>query len=276
MSELKFDADRWYLPDDDLLGFLHVPAGKFLMGSDDLTEDEKPKHALYLPEFWMARTPVTVAQFRFYCQQSDAEPFDPAALATPDHHPVVQVSWHAALAYCSWLESKLREYVRGSRREGAFWDRLFDGTLHVLLPSEAEWEKTARGTDGRRYPWGHEFDACRLNIDETGLGATSAVGSFPLGASPYGALDMAGNVWEWTRSVIGEWDRHKDAFVSKYEYPYDPHDGREDLTKPVDFLRGIRGGSYAHDRSDTPCAYRGYEQIDFRGEALGFRVVLSA
>ncbi len=245
------------------------------MGSDNLTDDEKPQHEVDLPGFWLARYPVTVAQFRVFSEHRGYREFDPAALRSPGNHPVVHVTWNDALEYCGWLNEKLVQFAKEQERQGVLWQGLEDGGLQATLPSEAEWEKAARGTDGRVYPWGDVFDPQRLNIDETGIGTTSAVGSFPLGASPYGVLDMAGNVWEWTRSVIGEWDDHKGEFVFKYAYPYDPHDGREDLEKNADFLRVVRGGSFAHDRSDTPCAYRGWDRLDLRSNSFGFRVVVS-
>ena len=275
LCDIRFDSDHWFLPNDGLFGFVHVPAGKFLMGSDDLKDDEKPQHEVDLPEFWMARYPVTVAQFRVFSVQSGYEEFDPDALCSPDNHPVVHVTWNDALAYCEWLNEKLIEFAKEEKRHSALWQGLGNGNLHVTLPSEAEWEKTARGVDGRIYPWGDEFDPQKLNIDETSIGTTSVVGSFPLGASPYGALDMAGNVWEWTRSIFGKWDDEKREFFCKKTYPYIPNDGREDLKKSADFLRVIRGGSFAHDRSDTPCAYRGCDSLGFRCDSFGFRVVVS-
>ena len=274
-GDTRFDSDHWLLPNDALFGFVPVPAGPFLMGSDNLKDDEKPQHKVELALFWMARYPTTVAQFRAFSEQSGYEGFDRAALRSPDSHPVVYVTWNDALAYCEWLHGRLVEFAEQQSRSDALWRGLKGGYLQVSLPSEAEWEKAARGTDGRVYPWGDEFDPRKLNIDESGIGATSAVGSFPLGASPYGVLDMAGNVWEWTRSVFGRWNDEQKAFFDQETYPYIPDDGREDLEKPADFLRVIRGGSFAHDRSDTPCAYCGCDYPDFRCASFGFRVAIS-
>ena len=245
------------------------------MGSNDLKDDEKPLHQVDLPPFWMARYPTTVAQFRAFSEQSDYKEFDPDALHSPDNHPVVHVTWNDALEYCNWLNERLVEFAREQKQPNAFWHDLKNGKLHVTLPSEAEWEKTARGMDGCIYPWGDEFDPQKLNIDESGIGTTSAVGSFPLAVSPYGACDMAGNVWEWTRSIFGKWDDQKKEFFCKKLYPYLPNDGREDLKKSADCLRVIRGGSFAHDRSDTPCAYRGCDYPNFQCASFGFRVVVS-
>ncbi len=275
LGDVLFDSHHWFLPADESLGFIHIPAGKFWMGSDDISDDEKPCHEVDLPGFWMARYPVTVAQYRAFCEGSGYQGFHPDALRSPDNHPVVQVTWHEALKYCAWLDERLAGFARQQEQKNALWQGLENGDLHVTLPSEAEWEKTARGTDGRVYPWGDEFDPTKANIDETGIGTTSPVGSIPSGASPYGALDMVGNVWEWTRSIFGKWDPEKEEPVDKYAYPYISNDGREDLSKSTHFLRVIRGASFAHDRVDTPCAYRGWDLPGSRSDAFGFRVALS-
>ena len=128
------------------------------MGSNDLKDDEKPQHQVHLPQFWMARYPTTVAQFRAFSEQTGYEEFDLAALHPPDNHPVALVTWNDALKYCNWLDKRLVEFAREQKRPNALWQGLKNGALHVTLPSEAEWEKTARGTDGRVYPWGNEFD----------------------------------------------------------------------------------------------------------------------
>jgi iron(II)-dependent oxidoreductase len=170
---------------------VEVPAGPFIMGSDNADSDEAPRHAVKLPTFYIDRYEVTNSQFRAFVEatgyQTDAEKAGQAAQADQksqkswkdyaqgkDDHPVVKVSWNDALAFCKWM---------GKR-----------------LPTEEEWEKTARGSDERIYPWGDKFDASRANVKLTGLRGTAAVGSFPTGASPYGAQDMAGNVGEWTAS----------------------------------------------------------------------------
>lgn len=156
------------------------------------------------------------------------------------NHPVVDVSWYEAVAFCNWLSEKL-----GQR---------------VMLPSEAQWEKAARGVDGRCYPWGNAISPEHANYAETGLGTTSAVGIFPRGESPCGALDMAGNVWEWTSS-------------RPQLYPYAPEDGQK--ASESDLRRMLRGGSFRSDACRVRCAVRLGVDPDLGGVNCGFRVVSS-
>ena len=165
--------------------------------------------------------------------------------------PVVGVSWYEAAAYCNWLRSRLVDSELPFRvwREGKPGiESLAQQHVVARLPSEAEWEKAARGPDGLRWPWGDEWQEDRANTEEAHLGETSAVGSFPAGASPYGVLDLAGNVWEWTRS---RWGR-KSLSTPDYGYPYRSDDGREELDGPD--LRVVRGGSWGDIQRDARCA----------------------
>jgi formylglycine-generating enzyme required for sulfatase activity len=239
------------------LGLVKVPEGEFLMGSDDDLDSEKPQHVLYLPDFYIGRYPVTVKEFREYVEASGKQPGDTDRLAGPSDHPVVRVSWHEAVAYARWYG--------------------------YTLPSEAEWEKSARGTDGRRYPWGNEWQTEHANTYEywreqrnllkklfrrfRGF-STTEVGRFsPAGDSPFGCTDMAGNVWEWTWSIWG-----KDPREPEFGYPYQPHDGREDESS--DHLRVLRGGAFGRDHGSARCSYRGRGAPDFRSGHVGFRVVV--
>ena len=164
---------------------------------------------------------------------------------------MVYVTWYDALAYCQWLSQM-------SGRD-------------ITLPSEAEWEKAARGDkDKRSFSWGDTFEATCCNSRELGLGSTTPVGIFPEGASPYGCLDMAGNVREWTRSL---WC--KDCQKPDYRYPYDSTDGREGFEAPIDVLRVLRGGSWFDVENRVRCAARARRDPGHRGDNVGFRVVAS-
>jgi formylglycine-generating enzyme required for sulfatase activity len=204
---------------------------------------------------------------------SGYEPQDRDSLEGVLNHPVVYVTWYDALAYCDWLGGRLRalapEYAgrAGNPATSVFWQGIARKELVVSLPSEAEWEKAARGDNGRIYPWGDKFDPVLANTSEIGLGRTSPVGCFPGGASPYGVLDMAGNVWEWTRSLWG-----KNFSKPEYKYPYDPDDGREDLG--LRDLRVLRGGSFDYFRRLARCAYRDRHDPDHRFDYRGFRAAV--
>ncbi len=235
----------------DLTEMVPVAAGEFEMGGERYS-DEKPRHKVTVGDFRMSKYPVTNGQYaRFVAAAGHRPPphwrgdRPPAELLA---HPVVGVSWHDAMAYCAWWSRERGELVR--------------------LPSEAEWEKAARGTDRREYPWGDNFDARLCNMSETGIGGTSPVGIFPQGASPYGCLDMAGNVWEWTSSLWG-----KKVGEPDFGYPYDATDGREEHRASDDVLRVVRGGSWLYDEDDVRCAYRSGFNPTFRYLTIGFRVV---
>jgi formylglycine-generating enzyme required for sulfatase activity len=232
LGDPRFDPDRSFLPREPLLGFVEVPAGPFLMG------EGKKRHEMTLPAFFISRFPVTVDQFRAFVEHSGYE-VHPRALEGVTNEPVVVVSWHDAMAYCGWLTEKLRELG------GAF------AKLRAALPSEAEWEKAARGTDGREYPWGDKPDPENANYHDSGIGEPSTVGCFPGGASPCGCEEMSGNVWEWTRSL---WRSREDSAASG--------------------PRVLRGGAYGYVASFVRCAVRYRNDPTFRYRYLGFRVVL--
>lgn len=244
--------------DRDFDELIEIQAGKFVMGADDIDDDEKPVHEVTLPTFKIGKYPVTVGQFRRFVEASRYEPRDLDCLQGIANHPVVNVTWHDARAYCQWLTDVWRE------------ERKIRPGEEVRLPSEAEWEKAARGTDGRMYPWGNEWDAEKCNSSESGLGTTSPVGMYPEGKSPYECLDMAGNVWEWTQSLWG-----KDWGKSDFKYPYWVDDGRENLEAGDNIARVLRGGSFYGYRSYARCAYRdGYDPLNGYVNR-GFRVVVS-
>jgi formylglycine-generating enzyme required for sulfatase activity len=166
------------------------------------------------------------------------------------NHPVIGVTWYEALAYSRWLTERMCE--RRSLPDG--WS--------VQLPSEAEWEKAARGTDGRLYPWMGALTTDCANYSDTGIGTTNAVGCFPAGASPYGVEEMTGNVLEWTRSTY-------------LRYPYVASDGREKLAAGKEASRVLRGGSFAYNDQNVRCAFRFWLYKEFLGGPFGFRVILS-
>jgi formylglycine-generating enzyme required for sulfatase activity len=246
----------------DFDALVEIPAGPFWMG-DDEDERARPRHQITLDAYRIGKYPVTVGQFRRFVEASGYEPRDADSLRGVTNHPVVYVTWHEARAYCRWLT----EVWRAAGKIGA--DEV------VRLPTEAEWEKAARGavargTDGRRYPWGDTWDDARCNTSESGLGGTTPVGMYPDGASPYGCLDMAGNVWEWTTSLWGEgWQE------PEYVYPYQADDGRENLDAGDDVRRVVRGGSFLDNQRLARCAFRYWNLPYFSWYYYGFRVVVS-
>jgi formylglycine-generating enzyme required for sulfatase activity len=212
-------------------------AGSFLMGSDNGAEDERPAHCVErCPSFWMDTYPVTNAEYaRFVAETRRKTPAHwpeggcPAELADC---PVVNVSWEDAAAYARWA---------GKR-----------------LPSEAEWEKAARGGDGRVWPWGDTFEPSRANTWESQRGGVSPVGVYsPQGDSPYGLADMAGNVWEWT----ADW--------------YQPYPGSNYASDRFgEQYKVLRGGSWSYPGSFCRCAARSFDLPGFSCDSYGFRCVL--
>jgi formylglycine-generating enzyme required for sulfatase activity len=228
------------------IDWVFIPGGEFLMGSNRdqdpmAVDDELPQHVQNLRAFAIARTPVTNLQYKAFT--------DATGHRTPPHwkerripagreqHPVVYVSWYDASAYCAWLSARLDRVVR--------------------LPTEAEWEKAARGADGRIYPWGNEPPHAQFcNFGDARTNSTP-VGSYPAAASPWGVHDMAGNVDEWTHTLYRD-------------YPYRADDGREN--PEIDLSRVLRGGSFDHSLSDIRCAARGSNFPAAWEDFIGFRV----
>jgi formylglycine-generating enzyme required for sulfatase activity len=215
---------------------IFIPKGEFLMGSNDY-DDEKPPHRVTLDDYWIYKFPVTVAQYRRFCQATGRQEPLPPNWGWQDDHPIVNVSWNDATAYATWAG--------------------------VRLPTEAEWEKAARGTDGRRYPWGNEWDASRCNNWKTGPEQTTPVGSYPQGVSPYGVHDMVGNVWEWCADWYGE-NYYRTA---PSENPKGPGWGQ---------YRVLRGGSWYLNPRLVRVAFRDWLAPDFRNYIVGFRCVAVA
>ncbi len=243
----------------DGMVLVSIPAGEFIMGSsrvDDpqAMEEELPQHTVYLDAYWIDRSEVTNAQYALCVADDGActKPADFSSLTRSRYYgnsayalyPVVYVSWSQAAAYCAWA----------GRR----------------LPSEAEWEKAARGPDGRIYPWGDDFDGARANYCDIncangwkdsryddGYPDTSPVGDYPDGASRYGALDMAGNVYEWVADWYGTYGR------SGQVNPRGPAAGLEHI---------IRGGSWGDDAAHIRAAMRSHiPQEEYWTNFIGFR-----
>jgi formylglycine-generating enzyme required for sulfatase activity len=244
---------------------IEIPAGPFLMGSSDADKqadsDEKPQHRLELPTYWIGKTPVTNAQFRPFVEGDGYSNRDywtaagwqwreQARIIRPrywddakwngDDYPVVGISWYEAVAYCRWLSAQTGHDIR--------------------LPTEAEWEKAARGPEGRIWPWGNTWEARRCNSKEAHIGKTTPVGRYPEGASPYGLLDMAGNVREWCAT---KWRKR---------YPYQVEDEWTDTYRAGDNARVRRGGAYYSEQKRVRCASRYYYYPHARYDNFGLRV----
>ena len=266
-NALNFIGDTWPGVGLDENGqpnivWCDVPAGDFLMGNDYETDEmavdsEKPQHTVYLDAYRIAKYPVTNAQYQAFVEaggyekrsywtdegwdwRTEKEITGPERYGSEfdlPNHPVVGVSWYEAAAFCRWLSEQL--------------------DMPIALPTDAQWEKAARGTDGRRYPWGQEIDCEKVNYVDTGIESTSAVGIFPQGESPYDAHELSGNVWEWTA----------DRFDSNYytnspdKNPAGPRCGRS---------RTLRGGSWYVSEYGVRCAGRGLGEPGSRNSATGF------
>lgn len=251
------------LPEFD---WVNIPAGEFLYG--DERNHDNPPYKLTLPAFKISRYLVTYRQFQAFIDATDGfwdlrwwEGLDEDYYLTLENsyalrdqrvkiwnHPCDNVDWDAAIAFCRWLSFKLTDKVY-KLSEVEHWP--------IRLPTEFEWEKAARGSDGRRYTYGNEFDSTKNNTTESGIGQSSAVGIFPDGASPYGVLDMIGNVWEWC--------------LTDYDNPA-PDAAGEDLRVLVQ--RVIRGGSCLPSKDLLWASTRNFEDPrDIMGDYYGFRVV---
>jgi formylglycine-generating enzyme required for sulfatase activity len=260
------------LRDDGLpdIAWCDVVAGQFIMGSAKelaMYDDETPQRRVELPAYRISHYPVTNAQYAAFvrdggytekwrgCWSEDGWKWKGERTA-PDayggvfdlsNHPIVNVTWYEAVAFCAWLTEQLHK-----NRD--------IGPDHVVrLPRESEWEKGARGTDGRIYPWEGKIDPNRANYDETGINATSAVGCFPDGVSRCGALDMSGNAWEWC--------------ATRWQESYEGY--RDELGFEGNDTRVRRGGSFTNVEDGVSCAIRLMSSPGLRTRYIGFRIVLS-
>jgi formylglycine-generating enzyme required for sulfatase activity len=227
----------WVNPRDEA-EYVYVPGGEFTMGasgSEAVAAQERPEHEVTTDGFWMQRTEVTNAQYARCvaagaCTAPANGQWDDPALA---EHPVAYVSWEQATAYATWA---------GGR-----------------LPTEAEWEKACRSDDGRLFPWGNESPTDQTANFDNNVGETMPVGSYPDGASPYGILDLSGNVWEWTSTL-------------ERPYPYQSDDGREDLAAAG--KRVARGGSFYYTQYQLRCTARSGFSPTTANPHFGIRVVV--
>jgi len=235
----------------ELAEMIRIPAGEFIMGTDNprTNPENRPAHRVWLPSYWIDKYPVTNAQYaRFVAATGHRPPLHwengriPRGLAL---HPVTMVSWYDARDYCRWA---------GKR-----------------LPTEAEWEKAARGTDGRIWPWGNQMDPNRLNTYYR-IGRTTPVNAFPNGASPYGVMDMAGNVQEWTATRFAPYpgtDAPKELFAAKVLDPnYRPR--KEEKERGLAYYV-MRGGSWKSDPFSTATYHRNYSLPNYAADFYGFR-----
>jgi formylglycine-generating enzyme required for sulfatase activity len=240
---------------------LVVEAGEFIRGSNEPDEDdEKPVRGIYLDGFEIGKYPVTNREFKVFVEAGGynykefwtseswtwkdknkiVEPrFRQERKWNRANFPVVGINCHEAYAYTRWL----------SKESGSAYS----------LPTEAQWEKAARGSGGFLYPWGEEWQENRCNSHECGLGHTSPVGIFPAGTSPYGCMDMAGNVLEWCADWYDE-DYYK---KSPDRNPPGPESGS---------FRILRGGNWYYHRENCRCTRRHRALSTFRGSGVGFRL----
>ena len=228
---------------------LLVPVGEFVMGSDDTIDilskafdHERPQTKIYLPDFYLSKTPITNAEYAAFIQAVDyRQPNDWQGghfESGKGNLPVCFVSWIDAVNYCLWL----------SNTTGKIYS----------LPSEAEWEKAARGTENRIFPWGNDWLPDHCNSRENWAGILP-VESYQIGAGPYGHLQMAGNIFEWTSTIYKS-------------YPYDPNDGREEVLISDNSIRTMRNGGN-NEVFAMRCAFRTGGSPETVSYKLGFRVV---
>ncbi|MBI1879378.1 MAG: SUMF1/EgtB/PvdO family nonheme iron enzyme, partial [Chloroflexi bacterium] len=231
---------------------------------------EEPQHKLFRPTYQIGKYPVTNTEYRRFIaaggykhkhwwteagwaemgQQQDEPGYWQDADFNKPNQPVVGVSWYECVTYCRWLNAETGHLYR--------------------LPTEAEWEKAARGIEGRQYPWGNKFEASRLNVAEGAqvVQATTPVGIYPTGVSPFGAFDCVGNVWEWCATAAPNDDLKP--------YPYDT--AADELS--VDYLNGtnvraLRGGSWNNNEDNARCACRNRNNPNNRNNNIGCRLAAS-
>ena len=273
-AAVQLDPDVWNFPKQPRLGFVEIPDdGEFKMGSDPSRDsaaklDERPQHPLRLPRFFIGRYEVTIGQYKRFL---DANPKYFRALEGEDRLAVSEVSWPEALAYTRWIDARLREEDHPFSADVRSILTTSAEGCRVTLPSEAEWEKAARGADGRIFPWGDAADVSRGNFAAQGNETVKPVGSYLSGRSPYGVFEISGNLWEWTCSLSAP-----GPGAPEFKYPFRPDDPRrEDLA--ADGVRIIKGGSFGNGIEQARAAARlpYNSERGNAGAAQGFRLAIS-
>ena len=260
-----FHSEFAYLPADSMLGFVEIPSGVFVMGSDPGRDslsfnvewwgNGRVQGQPDVPTFFLSRYEVTVAQYAAFVNASGHPVLDPQAVQGSPDHPVTWVAWTDAIAYAGWLDQELRARAEQGTIPNTLGDLLRNG-WRVSLPDEAQWEKAARGIDGRIYPWGDTPEPEYANYRAR---STTPVGAFSCPRCAHGLSDMGGNVWEWT--------------VSPYQpYPFRESDDGETLRSEA--LWVMRGGGFSDSEQMIRSANRGGADPGARRPFIGFRVAL--
>lgn len=249
--------DQW----QELNQMITIPVGPFKMGSDrfNTSSQNRPQHEVRMPSFQMAKYPTTNIQYaKFVSEENYRPPLDWVDGKIPEDkalHPVTMISWYDASNFCTWANKR--------------------------LPIETEWEKAARGDDGRRWPWGEIMETTRLNT-YYGIGSTTDVTEYPQGASPYGVMDLAGNVYEWLETDFQPYqgtDAGSEVFQGKIQVASTPADR---AMKVVDLVgvdakyKVLRGGSWKSDPFSTTTYHRNFSWPHYASDFFGFRCAADA
>ncbi len=287
LDDPRFQPDNLHLPQDSRLGFIFIPPGPFVMG------DPSHEHIVDLPGFFIARFPVTVAQYRAFLLDTTHHSQSGKAATGPENAPVTGVSWLQALEYCNWLTRGLQQLLSSENPFADFLRQLGAAQYwRAVLPSEAEWEKAGRGgllipqspishsqvapaglvenpLPRRTFPWGDAPHEHCANLDAARIGGPCSVGCFGEGASPYGVEDLCGNVWEWTRTAWGD-----NVAVRDYSWPYNSSDGRERFAQSASVFRVLKGGAFFNTHGQATCSAADRNYPDLPINHVGFRIAL--
>lgn len=257
----QFSQEYFYLPNDTMAGFVEIPAGEFLMGSDPAVDNMaydnerwsafQRQGRVNLSTYYISRYEVSTAQFKLFANETQ-HPVNGNSLPKNAFSPIVNITWTDALSYCQWLEEKIKNSESGP---AAIKELLSQG-WSISLPTEAQWEKAARGDKGNVFPWGNELTNRFANFSSQGI---KPVGSTACESCAYSLADMSGNVWELTRSPYLAYPFSEDA----------------DVDLEGDALFVMRGGSYSDQINNVRAATRGGVDPGVRSPNIGFRLVIS-